>query len=89
MTNMPNGIAMNLQIRDPRARELARRLADKRKISMTEAVIEALEAQLAQEASRPPLAGRLAALAAELRNKAGHGGHDLTKDEIDAMWGHS
>ncbi|WP_245275562.1 type II toxin-antitoxin system VapB family antitoxin [Mesorhizobium sp. LNHC229A00] len=31
---------MNLQIRDPRARELAQGLAAKRKISMTEAVIE-------------------------------------------------
>nr|WP_245276136.1 type II toxin-antitoxin system VapB family antitoxin [Mesorhizobium sp. LNHC220B00] len=54
---------MNLQIRDPRARELAQRLAAKRKISMTEAVIEALESELKRESGRAPLARRLAAIA--------------------------
>jgi antitoxin VapB len=80
---------MNLQIRDPRAHDLARRLAAKRKISMTEAVIEALEAQLQRESARKPLAERLAAIAAELGAKSGQGGRDMTKAEIDAMWGHS
>ena len=49
---------MNLQIRDPRARELARQLAEKRKISMTEAVIEALESELQREHEQIPLAER-------------------------------
>jgi antitoxin VapB len=80
---------MNLQIRDPRAHELAQRLAAKRKVSMTEAVIEALEAQLQQESARQPLAERLAAIAADLRAKSGSGGRDMTKEEVDAMWGHS
>lgn len=80
---------MNLQIRDPRAHELARRLAAKRKISMTEAVIEALESELKRESGRVPLANRLAAIAEDFRAKAGHGGRVMDKDEIDEMWGHS
>ncbi|ESW70307.1 MULTISPECIES: type II toxin-antitoxin system VapB family antitoxin [unclassified Mesorhizobium] len=80
---------MNLQIRDPRARDLARQLAEKRKIPMTEAVIEALESELQRERERVPLAERLAAISNDLKAKAGSGGRDLTKDEIDEMWGHS
>ena len=80
---------MNLQIRDPRARDLARQLAEKRKISMTEAVIEALESELQREREQVPLAERLAAISNDLKAKAGSGGRDLTKDEIDEMWGHS
>jgi antitoxin VapB len=79
---------MNLQIRDPRARELAQRLAEKRNVSMTDAVIGALQAELGREQDRTKLADRLAPLVAELRSKAGKGGHTMTKDEIDAMWGH-
>ena len=77
---------MNLQIRDPRAHDLAKRLAEKRKVSMTDAVIDALEAELRRESR--PLAERLATIAGELRSKAQPGGHDMTKEEIDAMWGH-
>lgn len=80
---------MNLQIRDPRAHELARKLAAKRKVSLTEAVIEALEAELERENARKPLAERLAAIANDLKAKAGEGGREMSKDEIDAMWGHS
>ena len=78
---------MNLQIRDPRAREMARRLAERRKISMTDAVIEALEAQLAADRARTPLVERLEAIATELSAKAGRGGRDMTQAEIDAIWG--
>ena len=80
---------MNLQIRDPRAHELARQLAEKRHITLTEAVIEALEAQLRQEIRQTPLAARLAKLAGELAAKAKPGGRNMGKDEIDSMWGHS
>jgi antitoxin VapB len=80
---------MNLQIRDPRAHELARRLAEKRKVTMTDAVIEALEAELRRESEIKPLAGRLAEIAEGLRSKARPGGRDMDKNEIDAMWGHS
>lgn len=80
---------MNLQIRDPRAHELARQLAEKRRVSLTEAVIDALEAQLRAEQSRTPLAERLKGIAGRLRAKGNAGGHEMTKDEIDEMWGHS
>lgn len=80
---------MNLQIRHPRAHELARQLAEKRKVSMTEAVIDALEAELRRESKRMPLADRLAAIANGLKAKAGPGGRPVGKDEIDGMWGHS
>jgi len=80
---------MNLQIRDPKAHELARRLAEKRKVTMTDAVIGALEAELRRENDGIPLAERLAAIASNLRSKAKPGGREMSKDEIDAMWGHS
>ena len=79
---------MNLQIRDPRAHELARKLAEKRGVSMTEAVIDALEEQLRREGGQRPLAERLAVIADRLSSQAGSGGHELTSDEIDRMWGH-
>lgn len=78
---------MNLRIRDPRARELAFQLATKRKISMTRAVIEALENELKRERGRAPLAERLAAIADDLRAKANDFGRAVSKDEIDGMWG--
>lgn len=81
--------AMNLQIRDPQARELARRLAEKRNVSMTEAVIEALESELERHSKQTPLAVRLAAVSGDLKSKAGSGGRTLSKDEVDEMWGHS
>lgn len=78
---------MNLQIRNPRARELAEQLAEKRKVSMTEAVIDALEAEL-QRQKTTPLAERVAKIVEDLHKKGKPGGRDMTKDEIDAMWGH-
>lgn len=79
---------MNLQIRDPRARELALELAAKRKVSMAEAVIEALEAELRREQQAKPLKDRVAQIVQRLNEKARPGGRDLTRDEIDEMWGH-
>ncbi len=80
---------MHLQIRDPRARELARKIAQQRHASMTEVVIQALEAEYRRVAAQQPLAARLDALADELAAIAKPGGRDMTKNEIDAMWGHS
>lgn len=79
---------MTLQIRDDRARTLARQLAERRNVTMTEAVIQALEAELRREAERVPLAARVARIAAELEAAAGPNRRTMTKDEIDAMWGH-
>jgi antitoxin VapB len=80
---------MNLQIRDPRAHELASELARKRNVSMTDAVIAALEAELQRSGDRRPLAQRLALIAEDLAAQAKPGGHDPSRDEIDALWGHS
>ncbi|WP_293407640.1 type II toxin-antitoxin system VapB family antitoxin [Neorhizobium sp. SHOUNA12B] len=81
--------AMNLQIRDPRARELAERLAKKRNVSMTEAVIEALEEKLSkEEQAETPLQERVMKIVDRLHAIKGGEGRDMTKDEIDEMWGH-
>ncbi|OYY11465.1 MAG: hypothetical protein B7Y01_01765, partial [Xanthobacter sp. 17-67-6] len=48
-----------LQIRDERARVLAEQLAARRKVTMTEAVIQALEGELTREKDKEPLASRL------------------------------
>ena len=79
---------MNLQIHDPRALELAERLAEKRKITPEEAVIGALEAQLREEEDRETYFKKLNAVAEELKAISKPGGRDMTKDEIDEMWGH-
>ena len=78
---------MNLQIRNPRAHELAKRLARRRGVSITDAVIAALEADLMAVAEPRPLNQRVADIAAELRAMAKPGGQDMTKADIDAMWG--
>ena len=52
-----------------------------------DAVIAALEADLGAVAEPRPLNLRVADIAAELRAMANPGGRDMTKAEIDAMWG--
>ena len=80
---------MNLQIRDPRARELAERLAHKRKITLTEAVITALQSELSKEDEpEPPLQDRVAKIVDRLHAMKGNHGRVMTKDEIAEMWGH-
>ena len=80
---------MNLQIRDPRAHDLARKLAEKRNMSMTEVVIDALEAELRRENEAKPRAGRLAATAKPPSAYPRQGGRDINKDEIDPLWGYT
>ncbi|QUD89927.1 type II toxin-antitoxin system VapB family antitoxin [Phenylobacterium montanum] len=76
-----------LNIRNPRAAALARALAEKRRITMTDAVIEALSNELAREAETTPLKSRLGAIIDDFIRPERIVGRDLTKDEIDAMWG--
>ncbi len=78
---------MNLQIRDPKARQLAKELADERGVTMSEAVVQALEAELKRVRKRS-LPQQLRKLADELAALSTGPGRDMTKDEIDAMWGH-
>lgn len=60
----------------------------RRKVTMTEAVIQALEAEFRREAETTPLADRVARIADELKAAAGPNRRTMTRDEIDAMWGH-
>ncbi|MBV8767378.1 MAG: type II toxin-antitoxin system VapB family antitoxin [Hyphomicrobiales bacterium] len=77
---------MPLQIRNERARNLARKLAAKRKVTMTDAVVMALEAELRR--AEEPLARQIARIADELAQHAGPNRRRMTKAQIDAMWGH-
>ena len=79
---------MPLNIRDPRAHALARELAARRGAPMTEAIIEALECELRRERERPSLPDRLADIARQLKSEARAPRREMTKDEIDDMWGH-
>lgn len=76
-----------LSIRDERAHDLAKELASLRKITMTAAIIEALQNELQRERRKEPLDARLAKLAKKARAMAGRKGRDLRKDDIDALWG--
>jgi len=78
---------MGISIRDPEVGELARQLARLRKTNMTEAIAFALRAELKREREKIPLAERSRALADQLRAEAGPKGRDITKNEIDALWG--
>lgn len=76
-----------ITIRNPRAAELARELAAKRQITMTEAVIQALASELQREAERLPLADRLGKILDSAIKPDDIVGPGMTKAEIDAMWG--
>jgi antitoxin VapB len=78
---------MGISIRDPEVGELARELANLRKTNMTEAIAHALRSELKRERDKRPLAERLAELAARARAKAGPNPSEVTKEDIDAMWG--
>ena len=78
---------MGISIRDREVGELARELARLRKTNMTEAIAHALRTELERERDKRPLADRLAELAAELKAEAGPNPREVTKDDIDAMWG--
>ena len=75
---------MPMSIRDPRAAELAKKLAARRNVTMTAAIIQALEAELARD--ERPLAERVQEIVDDLKRIAGPNGRVMSKDEIDAMW---
>ena len=78
---------MGISIRDPEVSELARELARLRKTNMTEAIAHALRNELKRERDKRPLRERLEALAEELKAEAGPNPREVTKQDIDAMWG--
>ena len=79
---------MSISIRDPRAADLARKLATRRKTTMTAAIIHALEAELEREERRDrrPLAERVREIADRVKAMSGPNGRVMTKEEIDEMW---
>jgi hypothetical protein len=81
---------MALSIRNPRVVELARELAIKRKTTMTDVIVKALEkdAKAEAQADTRSLHEQLKEMAEEFKRKGKPGGHIMTKDEIDRMWGH-
>jgi antitoxin VapB len=82
-----DGGVMGISIRDPEVGELARELARLRNTNMTEAIAHALRAELKRERDKRPLAERLEELADETLAMGRPGGHVMTKDEIDDLWG--
>jgi antitoxin VapB len=81
---------MALHIRDGRAAELARKLAERRGQTMTEAVIAALESELRRDAERRSLAARLDEIARRLATKGDSvKARRVAKDEIDVLWDNS
>ncbi|GJD52546.1 hypothetical protein OPKNFCMD_5312 [Methylobacterium crusticola] len=79
-------MATTLNVRNPRAHELASELAQRRRTGITEAVIQALEHELERERSSTPLAQRLAALADRALAKAGPNPRPVTEADRDGMW---
>ena len=78
---------MGISIRDPKAHELARELAELRRTNMTEAIVHALREQLKRERGTPSLGDRLRQLALETAAMAGPNPREVKKDEIDDLWG--
>jgi antitoxin VapB len=77
---------MALHIRGERAAKLARQLAERKGVSMTDAVIAALEAALVR--GERPLPERLAEIAADARRLADPRRQRTSgKRDTDVLWG--
>ena len=75
-----------LNIRDPRAHDLAKELASKTHSTITNAVIIALEHELQRIRNATPLHERLAAIADRALANKGPNPRQMTKADIDDMW---
>ena len=78
---------MPLHIRDDRAARLARQLADRKGVTMTQAVVSALQGALEREAR--PLVERLADIAREARRRGGRRRRAVNERKIDDLWGNA
>jgi hypothetical protein len=76
---------MGLSIRNPRAELLARKLAKQEGTTMTAVIVEALEQRMRH--NRLSISERLDLISQRALAMAKPGGHKMTKEEIDAMWG--
>jgi len=87
INRLTSGDWMTLHIRDDRAAELARQLAEREGVSVTQAIVNALEAALTRESR--PLSERIREIAAEAQRRGDKAkGRQVTKEEIDELWGH-
>jgi hypothetical protein len=78
---------MGISIRDPEVGELAKTLARLRGTNMTEAISHALREEVKRERVKRPLAERLRQIAEETAAMAGPNPREVTKEEIDDLWG--
>ena len=79
---------MPLHIRDNRALDLARKLSEARRETMTKVVLDALEQALKRERQRQPLGRRLDAIALRLAKDGDPAkARNPREAEIDALWG--
>jgi antitoxin VapB len=76
---------MPLHIRDERAKRLAKQLAKQKGVTLTQAVIFALERVLTCETR--PLHKRIDDIAGNAARHPGKRGRTVTKREIDDLWG--
>lgn len=79
---------MTLQIRDERADRMARELANRLHTTKTDVVIRSLEEMLKVENSKLTVQDHIKRIAEEFHRRSPGNGQDLTKDEIDSLWGH-
>ncbi len=79
---------MPMSIRSPRVEQLTRSLAKKRNTTMTNVLLQALENETEREKEKKSRAVRLKEIVDDLHRISKPGGHMMTKEEIDEMWGH-
>jgi hypothetical protein len=78
---------MTLTLRDPEVIRMVRELASLRGISEADAITAALAAELRREKEALSVSERVAAIADRMMAAAGPNGQEMTKADIDAMWG--
>jgi antitoxin VapB len=77
---------MGLSIRDPRASELAREIADRQGTTMTAVIINLLEREAAKGRKELTVFEKLTLLQEEAEAMAGPNKREVTKEEIDDLW---
>lgn len=79
---------MTLQIRNERVNRMARELADRWHTTKTDAVMRSLEEMLKTEDRELTVQDHIKRISDELHRRSPGKGRDLTKDEINSLWGH-
>jgi antitoxin VapB len=77
---------MGLTIRDPRAAELAREIANRKGMTMTAVVINLLEREAKALESELTISQKLRLLSEQALAMAGPNRKEMTKEDIDALW---